>query len=42
MEGVAYRGRIMVEVNLETGKLPSKKKENIKSIDIRNLEVSNR
>ena len=40
MEGVAYKGRVMVEVSMDTGKLPSQKCENIKDVDVKNLDVS--
>ena len=40
MEGVAYRGRVMVEINMELGKLPTQRVEDVKIVDQKKLTVS--
>ena len=40
MEGIAYRGRVMIELNMEIGKAPTQKYEDIKIVDINKLTVS--
>ena len=39
IEGVAYRGRIMVEVGMEIGKHPTTRVEEIKIVDQNKLTV---
>ena len=39
MEGVAYRGRVMLELNMELGKLPTQRYEDIKIVDLNKLTV---
>ena len=39
IEGVAYRGRVMVEINMELGKLPTTRVEEIKIVDQKKLTV---
>ena len=40
IEGVAYRGRVMVEVDMSLGKLPTDKHEEIKIADQKRIAVS--
>lgn len=40
MEGVAYRGRVMVEINMELGKLPTQRVEDVKIVDQKKLTVN--
>ena len=37
IEGVAYRGRVMVEVEMSLGQLPTTKTEDIKIVDLKRL-----
>ena len=39
MEGVCYRGRVMIEMNMEIGKLPTQRYEEIKIVDLNKLAV---
>ena len=41
MEGVSYRGRVLLEVNMSIGKPPTHKYEEIKIVDLNKLAVSN-
>ena len=40
MEGVSFRGRVMVEVNMEKDEVPSEKHSNIENEEISKLTVS--
>ena len=39
LPGVSYRGRIMIELGMEIGKLPTDQNEKIKLVDQRKLTV---
>ena len=40
MEGIAYRGRVLLEINMEIGKLPNEKIVDLKVSDLNKLAVS--
>ena len=40
MEGVSYRGRVLIEVNMDIGKPPAQRYEDIKIVDLNKLSVS--
>ena len=40
MEGVSFRGRVLLEVNMSIGKPPAQRFEDIKIVDLKKLSVS--